>query len=233
MRLTSENKLCYVNKMTHLPSKFLRLIDLLSKKLKPFVTNRRYRWGIILLLVIAPFAKHFYLLLPEEGLGEYIVNNGIIQIPNLLEAPENDWFYINFRNYFWIMGELLTPIILIGGMFLLFPKKYYPSYLVVVPFGYYLILLIHRIFFVNSDTELRGGFTISLTLTYMLFGIILFIISDKIIIYKSNQRIATEARIKGVINMPGVKWSDKEKLIRNEIAIANKDKNEFLVRESA
>lgn len=219
--------------VNQLLSEFLRLIDQIGKKLKPFVMNRRYRWGIILILVIAPFAKHFYLLFPVEGIGEYLVNYGLIQIPNSLENPANEWFFGNFSVYFWIMGELLAPLILIIGMFLLFPKNYYPSYFVGIPFVYYLILLIHRMFIVNNNIELRDGFTVSLTFTYMLFGIILFIISDKIITYRNQKYIAAEARIKGMISMPGVKWSEKEELIRNEITLANKDESELIARESA
>ncbi|MCH7696516.1 MAG: hypothetical protein IIB73_09545, partial [Proteobacteria bacterium] len=115
---------------------------------------------------------------------------------------------------------------------LLFPKNYYPAYLAIVPFGYYLTLLIHRMFFVNDESELRDGFTISVTLAYMLFGIILFVISDKIIIDGNSKRHAAEARIKGVINMPGVNWSEKEELIRKEVAFANTNKDKH-IKESA
>ena len=59
----------------------------LGRELKPYATNKRYRWGIIILLVIAPFAKHFYLLFSRDGLGEYIVNNEIFQFPNLSISP--------------------------------------------------------------------------------------------------------------------------------------------------
>ena len=203
--------------LSQLHIKARRLLVKFGMELKPYVSNKRYRWGIIILLVIAPFAKHFYLLFPVTGLGEYIIDNGFIQLPNILEDPEYDWYYISFRNYFWTIGEILAPLIIIIGMFLLFPKKYYPSYLALVPLGYYFTLLIHRLV-TSSNSEYRDGFTISITLGYMLFGIILFVISDKIILYKNRKYHAAEARIKGVINMPGVKWSDKEELLRKEIA---------------
>ena len=214
--------------ITNLRLRYIKLISLLGKELKPYATSKRYRWGIILLLVIAPIAKHVYLLFPEEGFGDYIINNTFFQLLNTLENPENDWFYESFRSYFWIIGELLAPLILISGMFLLFPKNYYPAYLAIVPFGYYLTLFFQRTFFLEENNDFRDGFTISVTLAYMLFGIIFFVISDKIIIDRNSKRHAAEARIKGVINMPGVKWSEKEELIRKEVTFANTDRDNHM-----
>jgi hypothetical protein len=114
-----------------------------------FWENKRLRWGMLLLLLIAPLAKFFYLVLPVDGFGNYLVNFGPVSIINFIETES--WYYINLHYYFFSIGELLTPAISTLGIFLLFPKKYYPSYLVGVPFGYFLMFLTHRniLFFYN------------------------------------------------------------------------------------
>lgn len=106
---------------------------------------------MITLLVFAPMAKFVYLLLPELGFGEYFINIGSIQIANTLEGEENGWFWAYIYQYVFSNGELLAPTISIFGLFLLFPKKYPPAYLAGLPFGYYLSMLIHRMFFVDSN----------------------------------------------------------------------------------
>ena len=191
--------------------------------------NKRLRWGMIILMIIAPLAKYFYLTLPVGGFGEYLINFGPIQIANTLEGYDTGWFFIYYREYFWTIGELLTPLLSMYGIFLLFPEKYYPSYLVGVPFGYYLSLLIHRMFFVtDNDNFLNGGATVSMTIAFIVLGVVFFIVSDKVITQRTQKRQATEARILGLINMPGMNWQDKESYIRKEVVDALKNENDEL-----
>ena len=44
--------------------------------------NRRLRWGLLLLLVIAPLSKFIYLLFPQGGFGEYLINTSLITVNN-------------------------------------------------------------------------------------------------------------------------------------------------------
>ncbi|MEN8247894.1 MAG: hypothetical protein ABFS32_03110 [Bacteroidota bacterium] len=197
-----------------------------------FWSNKRLRWGMILLLIAAPLTKFIYLLFPMDGFGVYLINIGSIKVINVIEGVDN-WFYVTFYHYFSVVGELLAPVILIFGIFLLFPPKYYPSYLVGVPFGYYLGMLVHRMFFVSTNEEFHSGFASTVTLAFLLLGVVMFIVSDKILFKENHRKRDTEARIIGLINMPGMKWNDKEGLIKKEVAEAMKVDNELFVKESA
>jgi hypothetical protein len=196
-----------------------------------FWENKRLRWGLLFLLIIAPLAKFFYLVLPENGFGTYLVNLGPLKIINTLE--QSDWFYMTYQMYFFSIGELLTPTISIFGIFLLFPRKYYPSYLVGVPFGYYLGMLVHRMFFVSSNIDFHSGATTSMTMIFLLVGVVFFMVSDKVMFRQNHRKRASEARIIGLINMPGMEWEDKEEIIRKEVAEVMKVDNELFIKESA
>ena len=198
-----------------------------------FWDSKRLRWGMLLLMLIAPLSRYFYLLLPEIGFGEYLVNFGAIQINNSIEGLDNGWYFNSFYMYFFSIGELMAPILSIFGIFLLFPKKYYPAYLVGVPFGYYLSLLVHRMFFVTDYKSFHSGATTSITLAFLLLGVVLFIVSDKVLFRQNHKKRATQARIIGLINMPGMEWNDKEEYIRREVIDGVHTNNEKFDKESA
>lgn len=197
-----------------------------------FWSNKRLRWGMIMLLIIAPLTRYIFMIFPENGFGEYLVNLGPVKIINTIEGVDN-WFFVTFYYYFSVIGELLAPVLLIYGIFLLFPRNYYPSYLVGVPFGYYLGMLVYRMFFVSTNEGYYSGFTSTVTIAYLLFGVVLFIVSDKMLFRENHRKRASEARIIGLVNMPGMQWKDKEDLIRKEVAEAMKIDNELFVKESA
>lgn len=198
-----------------------------------FWDNKRLRWGMLLLMIIAPLSKFFYLLLPTEGFGDYLLNVGPLQILNTIEGLESGWYFVYIQQYFWSVGELLAPVLSIFGIFLLFPKKYYPAYLVGVPFGYYLSLLIHRMFFVTDYETFHGGATTTMTMAFLLLGVVFFMVSDKVLFRQNHRKRASEARIIGLINMPGMAWDDKEDIIRKEVAEVMKVDNELFIKESA
>ena len=198
-----------------------------------FWDNKRLRWGMLLLMLIAPLSKFFYMVLPEAGFGDYLLNLGPLQIINTVEGLDNGWYFLYFRDYFWSIGELLAPVLSIFGIFLLFPKKYYPAYLVGVPFGYYLSMLIHRMFFVADFEGFHGGATTTMTMSFLLLGVVFFMVSDKILFRHNHKKRASEARIIGLINMPGMEWEDKEEIIRKEVAEVMKVDNELFIKESA
>ena len=198
-----------------------------------FWDNKRLRWGMLLSMIIAPLSKFFYLLIPEAGFGEYLVNIGPLQVLNTVEGLENGWYFVYYNQYFWSIGELLAPVISIFGIFLLFPKKYYPAYLVGVPFGYYFSMLIHRMFYVTDYESFHGGATTTMTLAFLLLGIVFFIVSDKVLFRQNHRKRAAQARIIGLINMPGMQWNDKEEIIRKEVADAMRVDNEKYIKESA
>lgn len=199
-----------------------------------FWDNKRLRWGMLFLLIIAPLSKYFYLILPEFGFGDYLVNLGSLQISNTIESLEgNGWYYLTFYDYFFSIGELMGPLFSVFGIFLLFPKKYYPSYLVGVPFGYYLGMLVHRMFFVYDLESFHGGVTTTMTLMFLILGVVFFIVSDKVLFRQNHKKRAAEARIIGLINMPGMEWTDKEDIIKKEVAEVMKVDNELFIKESA
>ncbi len=187
---------------------------------------------MLFLLIIAPVSKFFYLLFPSGGIGPYIINLGPLQILNSIEGLHS-WYYVTFYYYFFSIGELIAPLFSIFGIFLLFPKKYYPSYLVGVPFGYYLSMLIHRMFFVVDQDSFHGGFTSTMTFTFLLLGVVFFMVSDKVLFKENHRKRASEARIIGLINMPGMSWDEKEHIIKKEVAEVMKVDNELFIKETA
>ena len=201
-----------------------------------FWQNKRLRWGLITLLIIAPLSKFFYLLLPEFGFGEYLIEIGSFKIVNNIEViykgnnVEGDWFYNTFYWYFFSLGELLAPLVSIFGIFLLFPKQYYPSYLVGVPFGYYLSMVVHRAT-ISSDAEFHQGVGATMMLTFLFLGIAIFMVSDKVLFKQHHRKRASEARILGLINMPGMTWEEKELIIKKEASEIIKTNNELFDKD--
>ena len=212
---------------------FERFIIRLFNGLYTFWENKRLRWGMFFLLIFAPASKFFYLIFPEAGFGEYLVNAGPIKILNTIEMIEGGWYWTTFRMYFFSIGELLGPVFSIVGIFFLFPKKYYPSYLIGVPFGYYMSMLMHRMFFVTDYQSFHVGATSTMTFTFLVLGVVFFAVSDKVLFRKNHVKRASEARIIGLINMPGMEWHDKEELIKKEVAEVMKVDNELFIKESA
>lgn len=203
-----------------------------------FWQNKRLRWGLIALLILAPLSKLFYLFLPEH-FGEYLVNIGPIQIQNTIEnsrgessgsGQEGLWYFDNLRLFFWSIGELMAPIISFLGIFLLFPKNYYPSYLVGLPFGYYLAMLVHRVG-INTSEEFHEGAGTFMLLSFFIFGFVLFMISDKVLFKQNHRKRSSEARIIGLINLPGMSWTEKELLIRKEVDDAAEVSNELYEKD--
>lgn len=196
--------------------------------------NKRLRWGLLLLLIIAPASKMIYLLFPIGGFGEYFVNTNLITIPNFIEIEYiaetgEGWFYEELYFWFWACGELWAPLIAVFGIFLLFPKNYYPSYLVGIPFGYFLSSLVHRMF-VTSYEDYHGGLGFSIIAMWIVLGVIIFMISDKILFKKNHVIRSSEARMAGLINMPGMNWKDKEELLKSEANDWTKHENELYTR---
>ena len=94
-------------------------------------------------------------------------------------------------------------------------------------------MLVHRMFFVQTNEEWFGGFTNTMTLTFLLLGVVFFMISDKVMFKQNHQKRAAEARIIGLVNMPGMSWDDKEEIIRKEVKEVMKVDNELFIKESA
>ena len=198
-----------------------------------FWENKRLRWGMLTLLIIAPSTKFLYLLFPVNGFGEYLINAGPITVLNTIEGEANGWYWGYIYQYVFSNGELLAPTISIFGLFLLFPKKYYPSYLTGVPFGYYLSMLVYRLFFISSNDNYFQGFTGATVVMFLLVGVVFFMISDKVMFKQNHRKRAAEARIIGLVNMPGMSWDDKEEIIRKEVKEVMKVDNELFIKESA
>lgn len=117
------------------------------------------------------------------------------------------------------------------GIFLLFPKNYYPSYLRGIPFGYYLALLINRLAATNN-VEFDNGIGVSVFIMYFIFSIVLFVVSDKLLFNTNHRKRAIDARILGLINMPGMSWEEKEGLLKKEAKKAMKEDNEIFNKAS-
>ena len=78
-----------------------RLLLRLFNGLYTFWENKRLRWGMLFLLIFAPAAKFAYLLFPESGFGEYLVNLGPVKVHNTIEMVEGGWYWTTFRMYNW------------------------------------------------------------------------------------------------------------------------------------
>ena len=182
--------------------------------------DKRVRWGLIILLVLAPVAKFIYLSLPTAGFGEYFINVGFLKIRNTIEVLHEgeplpgEWQFRTLREFMFVMGELMAPLLAIFGIFLLFPKRYYPSYLVGVPFGYYLSMVVQRTFITSDQEYYQGGAGTIIMLTFLFLGIVIFMVSDKVLFQQHHRKRASEARIIGLINMPGMSWQDKEAILK-------------------
>lgn len=213
--------------------KFEVLKGRLKNGLHIFWKNKRLRWGMITLLVIAPLAKFLYLLFPAQGFGEYLINIGPFNVLNTIEGEANGWYWAYIYQYVFSNGELLAPTISIFGLFLLFPEKYPPAYLAGVPFGYYLSMLIHRMFFVDSNEIFLDGFSVSITVSYLLLGIVFFIVSSKMLSRNENKKQAIVARIVGLIKLKGMAWRDKETILIKEVDIMINTDNELFVKKPA
>ena len=196
--------------------------------------NKRLRWRLLLLLIIATSSTLLYVLFLIAGLVESLITTILITLPPLLESKYiaetgEGWYFEELYFWFWACGELWAPLIAIFGIFLLFPKNYYPSYLVGIPFGYFLSSLVHRMF-VTSNQEYHGGIGSSVVAMWVVLGVIIFVISDKILFKKNHVIRATEARMAGLINMPGMDWKDKEEMLKNEASDWVKHENELYTR---
>ena len=195
-----------------------------------FWSNRRLRLGIILLLIVAPATKFIYLAFPKSGFGEFLINSSWITVTNFLE-PEG-WFYINLYYFFFGVGELAAPMVTVLGIFFLFPKGYYPSYLSGIPFGYYMSLLVQRIV-ANSTEAFHNTLPYSIMALFLVFGVIILAISDKVLFNSHHRERSVDARIIGLINMPGMTWKEKEPLLKEEAKKATQNGNEWFDKEAS
>ena len=67
----------------------------------------------------------------------------------------------------------------------------------------------------------------SVLIMFLVFGVVLFAISDKILFNDNHRKRAIHARIVGLINMPGMTWEDKEQMLKKEAKDAMKEDNEL------
>ncbi len=217
------------------PSNFTVDFDVVRLKIGSFLvsiwTDKRLRWGLLLLLVVAPISKLIYVFFPEDGFGTYFISTQFITVPNFIETPDvavedGGWYWQTLYFWFWMCSEIWAPLIAIYGIFLLFPKKYYPSYLVGIPFGYFLSLLIHRMF-VSTYEEFHMGYGAAVMAMWIILGVVIFVVSDQILFKKNHVTRATEARMVGLINMPGMSWEEKEVLLKKEAESWTSEQNEL------
>ena len=89
------------------------------------------------------------------------------------------------------------------------------------------------VFFVSDYQSFHIGATSTMTFTFLILGVVFFAVSDKVLFRKNHVKRASEARIIGLINMPGMEWDDKEELIKKEVAEVMKVDNELFIKESA
>lgn len=137
------------------------------------------------------------------------------------------------QQYVFSSGELLAPTISIFGLFLLFPEKYPPAYLAGVPFGHYFSMLIHRMFFVDTNENFLEGFSVIITIAYLFLGIVFFVVSSKLLSRNGNKKQASIARMVGLIKVKGVSWEDKEAMLNKEVDMMVDTENEMFIKESA
>jgi hypothetical protein len=199
----------------------------LTNALYFFWSSPRLRLGILFVLILAPASKFVYLLFPENGFGPYILQSEYLTIPNFLEP--DGWYFYSVYYYLFSLSEFLTPILSTIGIFFLFPKNYYPSYITGIPLGYYLAMFINRTTAATNE-DFHGSLPFTMVVVSILFAFLLMYLGDKILFTNNHRKRAIEARIIGLINMPGMSWKDKEELLKNEAKAAAKEDNELFVR---
>ena len=84
--------------------------------------------------------------------------------------------------------------------------------------------------FVTTNAEYHGGVTMSYVAILIILGVVIFFLSDKLLFNQNHRRRATEARIIGLINIPGMAWEEKEKLLKKEAKEWMKQDNELFDR---
>ncbi len=192
-----------------------------------FWQNKRLRWAFYLLLLVSPAIKFFYLLVPKPDDHVFFLST-LFASPNAFFSAHFDIeVWVNLRSYLFLNGELLAPAVALFGMFLLFPKRYYPAYLLGVPFGYYLSVSVYRLFFISSADEFFTSFGWPVTLLFLLVGIFILMLADRLLFRSQDAQRARQARIIGIINTPGVDWRSKEKPIKEEVEKLLRSNNEL------
>ena len=189
--------------------------------LSHFWINPRMRWGLILLLVITPASKFLYLLFPAEGFGEYFIRTSWLVIPNFMETPfvkmvDGGWYFSTIHFWIFSCAEIWSPMVAIAGIFLIFPRNYTAAYFTILPFGYYGALLINRMF-ATSQIDYLSGVGISSMALMCVAGLIIFLMGDRLLFAENHVKRAVEARIFGLLNAPGITWSDKEELLKKQL----------------
>ena len=189
--------------------------------LSHFWINPRMRWGLILLLVVTPASKFIYLIFPAEGFGEYFFSSNWLVIPNFVETPfvklvDGGWYFSTIHFWVFSCAEIWSPMVAIAGVFLLFPRNYPAAYFTILPFGYYGALLVNRMF-ATSQIDYFSGVGISSMALMCVAGLIIFLMGDRLLFNENHVKRAVEARIFGLLNAPGIAWSDKEELLKKQL----------------
>jgi hypothetical protein len=91
-------------------------------------------------------------------------------------------------------------------------------------------MLVHRVG-VNDSVEFHEGAGTFMMLSFFIFGFVLFMVSDKVLFKQNHRKRSSEARIIGLINLPGMSWTEKELLIRKEVDEAAKVSNELFEKD--
>jgi hypothetical protein len=180
-------------------------------------------------MLLCPFMKYMYLIFPEEGFGEYLLYTTYFQVPNLIEGDH--WFWFSIHYFLMFTGGNLSIMVTMIGVFLLFPKNYYPSYLVGVPFGYILGNLVMQLI-ANSNESLNNSVGPTTVVLCIAIAIVGFAVTDHLLFKDNHRKRASEARLVGLINMPGMTWDDKEDLLKKEAKRMMKEDNELFTKAS-
>lgn len=164
---------------------------------------------MILLLVIAPLAKLAYTVFPEEGFGEYFFHSPYLIIHNFLEP--DGWYYGHFYYFAWSCSEIWTPLIMLYGLYLLFPKTYPVKYLISVPIGYYLAMLIQRVT-VQDLQDFHSTVSLPAVVACIVLSVVLLIVSDRLLYRRNHVVRGAVARILGLIRLPDGSVPDRKRI---------------------
>jgi len=205
-------------------SRFTTLRERANLVLYYFWENKRLRYGIIFLMILGPFMKYMYMFFPEDGFGDYLIYTTYFQVPNFIEYE--GWYWYSVYVLLSVTGNTLSIMVTMIGVFFLFPRNYYPSYLVGVPFGYFLGTLVMQLFATSNESLMQnvGPTTIILSIAVAIVG---FAVTDHLLFKDNHRKRASEARLVGLINMPGMTWDDKEDLLKKEAKRMMKEDNEL------
>ncbi|RLD22758.1 MAG: hypothetical protein DRI71_07105 [Bacteroidetes bacterium] len=86
-------------------------------------------------------------------------------------------------------------------------------------------------FFTQNNDDFYGSFQNAVSVAFIIFGIVLFFVTDKYLSRNELKKQAVVARIAGLIKVDGLSWGDKEAMLNEEATKMIEVDNELFNRK--